>query len=135
VIEDAKNPVSPLHSEFEWDIDKAAMEAWRETARRLIRSVTVVVNTESKAFNAVGYRAPEFVRNPTLSNRDQGYARIHDLRSEKDRARSVLMYEIDRINGALTRARAICAELALESEFNIVEDAVKALRKRSSGAA
>jgi hypothetical protein len=132
VIEDAKNPESPLHGEFEWDVNKAAMEAWRDTARRLIRAVTVVVHTESKTFKAAGYRAPEFVRNPASSNREQGYARIHDFRSDKEQARAALMYEIDRINGALTRARAICAELDLESEFNIVDDAVKALRKKGA---
>jgi hypothetical protein len=135
VIEDAKDPESPLHGEFQWDVDKAAMEAWRETARRLIRSVTVVVHTESKTFKATGYRLSEFVHNPASSNREQGYARIHDVRRDKDQARAVLMYEIDRINGALARARAICAELDLESEFNIVDDAVKAFRKKANGAA
>jgi hypothetical protein len=43
VVEEARNPESPLHNSFEWD-DTAAAEQWRiEQARRLIQvSVTVL---------------------------------------------------------------------------------------------
>jgi hypothetical protein len=43
VVEEARNPESPLHKSFEWD-DTAAAEQWRiEQARRLIQvSVTVL---------------------------------------------------------------------------------------------
>lgn len=130
VINDAKNPESPLHGEFEWDVNKAAMEEWRDTARRLIRSVTIVVHTETKSFTAQGYQPPEFVRDPSNTTRDQGYVRVHDIRSDKERSRSALMYEIDRINGSLARARSICTELNLESEFTIVDNAIKTFRKK-----
>ena len=43
VVEDARPEDSPLHPEFTWDNEEAA-EKWREDeARRLIRSVCVVV--------------------------------------------------------------------------------------------
>lgn len=43
VVESAKDPDSPLHDAFEWDDTKAAQE-WRVTqARRLLRSIHVVV--------------------------------------------------------------------------------------------
>lgn len=133
VIEDAKDPASPLHGEFQWDVEKAAMEAWRDTARRLIRSVRIVIQTESKTFKTSGYRPHEFVRDPSAPSNHQGYARAADLRSDHERAVAALMYEIDRINGALARARSICEELGLDQEFHIVDDAVKAMRRKAAG--
>lgn len=35
------NPRNPLHKHFEWDVQKAAEAHWRDTARVLIRSITV----------------------------------------------------------------------------------------------
>lgn len=130
VIEDAKKNDSPLHDEFEWDTHKAAMEAWRETARRLIRSVTVKVTTESKTFRTNGYKPPEFVRNPSATSREQSYIRVAEIKSDHEIAVSALMYEIDRINGSLVRARALCIELGLDDEIRIVDDAFKGLRKK-----
>ena len=43
VVKAAKNPKNPLHSEFQWNIEKAAYKHWCETARRLISAVRVVV--------------------------------------------------------------------------------------------
>lgn len=37
----AQNPRNPLHKHFEWDVQKAAEAHWRDTARVLIRSITV----------------------------------------------------------------------------------------------
>jgi hypothetical protein len=133
VIEDAKNPDSPLHDQFEWNVEAAAMEAWRDTARRLIRSVRIVIQTESKTFKTSGYRPHEFVRDPSAPSNHQGYARAADLRSDHERAVAALMYEIDRIKGALARARSICEELGLDQEFHIVDDAVKAMRRKAAG--
>ena len=46
VVNDAKNPRSPLHKHFEWD-DKIASEKWREhQARVLIGHVVEVVNVK-----------------------------------------------------------------------------------------
>lgn len=130
VIADAKNESSPLHGQFEWDTDKAAMEAWRETARRIIRSVKIQVVTESKTFTATGYRPSEFVRNPSAGSNQQSYVRVAEIKSDHDRALSALMYEIERINGSLVRARSLCEELGLDNEIRIVNDAVQGLRKK-----
>ena len=35
------NPRNPLHKHFEWDVQKAAEAHWTETARTIIRSITV----------------------------------------------------------------------------------------------
>jgi hypothetical protein len=47
VVEDARPEDAPLHPEFTWD-DEVAAENWRQDeARRLIRSVEVVVETHA----------------------------------------------------------------------------------------
>jgi hypothetical protein len=43
VVEAAKDPVSPLHGFFTWDLAEAAAKQWLNEARRLIQSVRYVV--------------------------------------------------------------------------------------------
>ncbi len=43
VVEAAKDPTSPLHGYFTWDLQKAAAKQWLTEARRLIQSVRYVV--------------------------------------------------------------------------------------------
>jgi hypothetical protein len=42
VIEESKPENAPLHPVFEWDLEKAANEHWKQQARSLIRAVVVV---------------------------------------------------------------------------------------------
>jgi len=46
--QDAKDPKSPTHSYFEWNIKKAAIEQWRQTARDLISAVADVTLLDRK---------------------------------------------------------------------------------------
>jgi len=133
VIEDARDPDSPLHELFEWDVEKAAMDAWRETARELIRSVKIQITVESKSFNATGYHAPEFVRNPSVRSDHQGYIRVHEIRTNRELSQEALFYELDRINSSLTRARALCTELGLDNEFEIVTNALRIFKEKAAG--
>ncbi len=43
VVEKARNPRSPLHPAFQWDVGKAARAHWMWQARELIREIVVVV--------------------------------------------------------------------------------------------
>jgi hypothetical protein len=43
VVDAAKDPTSPLHGYFTWDLAAAAMKQWQVEARRLISSVRYVV--------------------------------------------------------------------------------------------
>ena len=47
----SKDPSSPLHGSFEWDVTKASAAHWIEQARRLITSILVLQRTE-KTFPA-----------------------------------------------------------------------------------
>lgn len=45
VIEAARDPDSPLHGHFEWNVHKAAAAYWREQARRLVAAVRILIVT------------------------------------------------------------------------------------------
>lgn len=53
VVEDARNPASPLHDNFDWD-DSTAAGSWREhTARRLLGALVVVKVNEKQVAGTV----------------------------------------------------------------------------------
>lgn len=111
VIEDAKNPKSPLHGQFTWNTSKAAYERWVEQARELIRSVRVEVRTTTHFI-----MAPRYVHDPQSGN-GQGYAELTALRSTKTIAREALQYELDRALAALERAQEVATALGLHGEI------------------
>ena len=58
VVDDARDPESPLHKHFEWD-DEIAASAYRiDKARAIIRSVKVVVKNERIVVFAPAYIRP-----------------------------------------------------------------------------
>jgi len=46
--QDAKDPKSPTHGYFEWNIKKAAIKQWRQTARNLISAVADITLLDKK---------------------------------------------------------------------------------------
>lgn len=114
VVEDARPAESLLHRYFEWD-DGAAAEAYRiDQARRLIRSVRVVVHTEDRIISHVKY-----IRNPSLTS-EPGYVETVSLRSDEDRAREAVRAELKQALVLLRRACDIAAVLGLEEDFRDV---------------
>jgi hypothetical protein len=124
VVEDARDPKSPLHGEFNWDVKQAAMEHWRERARDLIRTFTVTVTYETHKI-----AIPEWVRNPRAKSRDQGYSRVSKIRSEKDNAMEALMREIEYAEAAIERARRVAIGLGLEQHCERLLAEIAALKK------
>lgn len=117
VIKDAKKKTSPLHSEFEWD-DSIAAQNWRtEQARRLIRSVKIVVVEEARAIKSVAY-----IRDPEADNAHQGYVPVLAIRNDHDRAMAALKTEMGRVTAALARVRSIAAMLGIEAELAEMEE-------------
>lgn len=113
VVADARDPTSPLHDRFEWDVQKAAHTHWLDTARELIRAVRVSITTDTTVVSSVAY-----VRDPSVSSDEQGYVSVASLRSNEDLSREAIVYEFSRAQGALTRAREIAAALNLRSEVD-----------------
>lgn len=125
VVDEAVNPASPLHRYFEWDNDAAAATYRLEQARQIIRSVHVVVITET-----VTIKAPAYVRDPRAGAKGQGYASIRFLRTDDELARDAITAEFARVRDALTRAKTIALALSLENDVETLLREVAALEQR-----
>ncbi len=55
LITAARNPNHPCHDDFTWDVEAAAMERWRDQARRLIRKCKFAVVVEDITTPVVRY--------------------------------------------------------------------------------
>jgi len=124
VLKDASDPSSPLHEHFDWD-DKEAAHKWRtEQARRLIRSVRLVIHeTETKV------RSVAYVRDPSKDQSEGGYVSTATLRTDKERARDALVYELQRAESALARAYDVSFALGLNHEVEALRARVGAVRE------
>jgi len=50
IIRAAKNPRSPLHKHFTWNLEKAATPRWRDEARQLVASVRFKITLRGEEF-------------------------------------------------------------------------------------
>lgn len=130
VVADARDEDSPLHSLFEWDTEKAAEAYWLDQARQIIRSVNVMIRTETTVV-----RAPYFVRDPDAGSDEQGYVTVTSVRTDADRAREVLVQEFSRVASMLQRAQQVAKALEMEGEVEPLVRGVIGLRDRLSAVA
>ena len=117
VVEDARNPESPLHGVegFLWDDDAAAAQEHRlEIARRLIRSVRY-----EETITEYVLATPRYVH-VTLSAEDKGYMDMDRVMTRKDLSKEVLNDEIKRATAALTRARNVADTLGCRDSLEMV---------------
>jgi hypothetical protein len=123
VIDDAKDPDSPLHECFEWDKEKAAESYWLIQARQLIRSVRLTVTEEKHQFTGIAY-----VRDPEKPEGEAGYISTITLRTSKDRSRDALISELNRAESALQRAYDVASTLGLQSEVESLLAQLRGIR-------
>lgn len=127
VVEAARPAESPLHDQFEWD-DTAAAERYRlEQARALIRSVRVLVRTDTRYISTVYY-----TRDPRCDTDEQGYIALPVLRNDEDLAREALVAEFARVATLLRRAREMAAALDLRAEIDALIERTLGLHQRAS---
>jgi hypothetical protein len=115
VVKVARRKAHPLHGYFEWDDKKAAHAHRIDQARALIREVKVEVRTSVTQVTAVSY-----VRDPSSLSRQRGYVALHTIPTASDRAREVIRQEMVRVEGALSRARAVAVAVGLEDDQDIM---------------
>lgn len=125
VVEDARDPSSPLHGSFEWDVTKASAAHWIEQARRLITSIHVLQRVETTSVRAVYY-----VRDPSAGSEEQGYVSLPTVRTDADLAREVLIAEFTRVADLLRRARVIAVALGAQGDVETLLSSVVGLRQR-----
>lgn len=122
VVEDARDPESPLHDEFEWD-DSVAAEKYRlEQARRLLR-VRYTQHVDERVVVA-----PYYVREP--EREEQGYMNVLRVKDDITKAREVVQAEFDRVIAALKRARATAAVMGLADDIDKLLRDVFRVRER-----
>ena len=88
VVDDARDPGSPLHGLFEWDAHKGHEAHLLNQARAVIRSVKVTVLRSETTF-----KSPLYVRNPELGRREAGYVSITRLRTDAELSRERVVAE------------------------------------------
>lgn len=125
VLEDAAERDSPLHDFFEWDDSKAGHAYRLDQARTLIKSVMVVVVTETKRVTSVAY-----VRDPTAPSDVQGYVSVAKLRGDPELARTAIIAEFARVAAMLERARALAIVLGAEDKVQAIIDEVVGLKQQ-----
>lgn len=112
VVEDATEASHPLHLFFTWDNEEAGHKYRLIEARALIRSVKIVVSTETKE-----YSAPAYVRDPNQGARQQGYIPLEGVQARSKSAHAVLAEEMGRIVSLIERAMPIAITLGLSKEL------------------
>lgn len=126
VVDDARDPASPLHEHFEWSLEKAASAHWLDRARELIRAVRVTFTTDTTVVSSVAY-----VRDPKAEADEQGYVSVATLRCDHDLAREAIVYEFTRAAGALRRAREVAAALNLQKEVEALISRVERIKAKA----
>jgi len=106
VLEDARNPASPLHSFFTWEDNIAAEQFRLQQARELIARFKVEIRTTTRTVSAVIY-----CRDPRSKSDEQGMVSITRCLSDADLSREVAVQEIDRALALLRRANDQIAAL------------------------
>lgn len=130
LVEDAKNKTSPLHTLpvwQNWNKTEAAHAWWLECAREIIRTVQIVVTTETATVSA-----PYYVHDPDVKG--QGYRSVVALQRDPASARQALIDELTRAAGAMTRARTVAAALNLTDEIDLMIAQISGLHARLTDA-
>lgn len=127
VVDDASSPDSPLHSHFEWDDSIAAQRHREDQARSLIRSVQIVLRTETTQVKCVAY-----VRDPNAAAKEPGYVSVDSLRNDDLAARRALTFECDRVAASLERARHVALGLGLVGEVDALMASLAKLREQAA---
>jgi hypothetical protein len=113
VVADAKDPASPIHEEFEWDMEKAAEQHWLDQARTLIRRIHIVSHKREATVHV-----PQYVRDPDLPAETAGYVKIMSMQTDRERSMRLLNQELSRVTSMLQRAREIALVLELSDEID-----------------
>src|SRR4029077_20904761 len=123
VIEAARDPASPIHIDFEWDVKTAAEQHWLDQARTLIRFVKLNVQISN-----VTVVAPYYVPDPDRPQQSKRYIELTIAGRNTEMARQVLLAELDRIASAIRRAQQIATVLGLSEELEQLLDDVTSIK-------
>ena len=123
VVDDALQESSPLHiyGGFQWNVNLAAREHWRDHARELIRTYKVRFTTTTSQVQAVGY-----VHNPRSI--EQGYIATTEARHDPQLTREILREEAKACLGHVARLRDLAKVFGLEADVQHAMAAIQRLQ-------
>jgi len=111
VVEDAKDPMSPLHNRFDWD-NSIAGDKWRlHQARQLIAYFETPVKIETKIL-----KCPTWVRDPMRLPHEQGYVQTVKIKGKEEIAIETVRYYFERAEKCMERALDLSDILGLGME-------------------
>ena len=125
VVEAARDASSPLHEHFNWNNESAAHSHRIEQARRLIRSIRVVIVED-----AVRIVAPKYVRDVTAEPTDQGYRSLPAIARDPETQRPTLEYYFRQARSNLARAVNIAEALGFGDDCKNVMASIDKLLRR-----
>jgi hypothetical protein len=123
VIAAARDPASPIHGDFEWNVGAAAEQYWLDQARTLIRFVKVEVQIERRTVVA-----PYYVPDPERPANSSRYIELTVAGLNAEMARSIVIAELDRLALGIRRAQKIAAVLGLSEMLDALFDNVRTIR-------
>lgn len=91
LVESAKNPTSPLHQYFDWDVESAAYKHWLSTARQIMASVMVIYESNEEPIRAY-YRV-------ISESGDGSYVALPTVLTEEDYLRQIIKQALDELKG------------------------------------
>lgn len=99
-VEEARNPRSPAHHLFEWDVQKAAQAHWEERARLIIRSCRVIYEDGPAEVSHIGYFK-------VCTPQGDGYLPEAQVMTQADLRQQVLQDALRQLAGLQERIRDI----------------------------
>jgi hypothetical protein len=144
VLQSAKPKSSPIHDEFEWDTEKAALQYNLSQARRLIR-VTPIKIDGTGALHTLVHVPAISIEGPTaaINDREGSYKPIAKVvKSEPEYVRALRqlqtqMHALERSINELKRAHGHDVSLlpTLVDAMQVAKDTLKLMIEQSSSAA
>lgn len=140
IVDDARNPLSPLHDQFEWD-DERAGDAYRlAQAGALVRRIRLtIIRSDDGASRPITIKTTRaFQSRPSQRSSGGGYEEITSIMSDADK-RAELLAQVVRELSAYRKRYAELNELsavwqALDDATDAAAPAPKTKRGRQSAA-
>lgn len=114
VFKNARDPQSPIHRYFTWNVEEAARKRNLDEARKLINYYKFKITVEN-----CEVKIPVYVHHHVRLRGVEGYENIETIKKgpESDK-KSLLLYDIKQIESAILQARAMAIYLGLEKYVN-----------------
>ncbi len=125
VVEAARDSNSPLHEHFDWNDETAAHSHRMEQARRLIRSIKVLI-----VHDELRIVAPKYVRDVTLEPAEQGYRSLPAVARDPETQRPTLAYYFTQARTNMARAVNIAEALGFGDDCKGVMASIDKLLRR-----